>query len=51
MKVVIAEPIAEKLNDLISDNNNDWVVYADGPKSKQEFIDRIKIQKSLQPIR
>ncbi len=42
MKVVIAEPIAEKLSDLISDNNKDWVVFADGPKSKQEFIDRIK---------
>lgn len=42
MKVVIAEPIADKLNRLISESNNGWLVYTDGPQSKQEFIDRIK---------
>jgi lactate dehydrogenase-like 2-hydroxyacid dehydrogenase len=42
MKIVIAEPIADKLNDLISENNKDWIAYSDGPKDKKEFIERIK---------
>lgn len=42
MKVVIAEPVNTKLQELISGNNSDWVVYADSPKDKKELISRLK---------
>ena len=42
MKIVIAEPIAERLDVLISEHKKDWTVYDTAPASKQEFIERLQ---------
>lgn len=42
MKVVIAEPISDALNKLITENKKPWVVYNDRPTSTQELIERLK---------
>lgn len=42
MKVVIAEPISEKLTQLINANNKSWKMFDSEVSSKKEIIDRIK---------
>ena len=42
MKVVIAEPVADKLVELIKTNNRNWEVYIDKPKDKAELLERLK---------
>jgi phosphoglycerate dehydrogenase-like enzyme len=42
MKVVIAEPISPRLNQLIIDNRRDWTVYDTELSSENELIERIK---------
>lgn len=42
MKVVIAEPVADRLKELIEERNKDWVVYIDSPKDNDELVERIK---------
>ena len=42
MKVVIAEPVADRLKELIIQENKDWVFYDEGPKNREDFIERIK---------
>ncbi len=42
MKVVIAEPIADKLDSLIINSGKQWTAYSEELKTKQELIERIK---------
>ncbi len=42
MKVVVAEPVNNKLKNLIRESNPEWVMYDDSPKDKEELISRLK---------
>jgi phosphoglycerate dehydrogenase-like enzyme len=42
MKIVIAEPISDRLNELVRVNNKDWKIYDDRPESTKAFVERIK---------
>lgn len=42
MNIVIAEPISDRLNDLVRVNNKDWKIYGDRPETTEAFIERIK---------
>ncbi len=42
MKIVIAEPIADKLNQLIAEKQKDWQIYTDKPTNKHDYIKRLK---------
>ena len=42
MKVVIAEPVSNKLMELIQEHQPDWIVYETAPKDKAELIRRLQ---------